>query len=406
MLYTAYQTQVDFLAPFRALAGLTEAALRDPFAGPAANPFLRSIGAAAGLLAHTKLSHARPDFGITETMIDQTVVPVHEEIAFATPFGAMLHFAKERKAPAQPRVLLVAPMAGHFATLLRDTVATLLPDHDVYLTDWFNARDVPREQGRFGLDEYVAHMMLFLEKLGAGAHVVGVCQPCAALLAAVSLMAEDNNPATPCSMTLMAGPIDTRLNPTPVNALATGHPIEWFERELITTVPGRYPGAHRRVYPGFLQLSAFMSMNMARHWRAHVDLFGHLVKGEDDKAQAAREFYDEYFAVLDLPAEFYLETVARVFQEFELPRGQFQWRGRRVDPRAIRKTALFTVEGERDDICSVGQTVAAHDLCTSLKPFRRRHHMQPGVGHYGVFSGRRWETQIYPILKNFIQAND
>ncbi|MBU6444319.1 MAG: polyhydroxyalkanoate depolymerase [Alphaproteobacteria bacterium] len=405
MLYSAYQTQTDFLAPLRALAGLTEAALRDPLAGPAANPLLRSIGAAAGLLAHTKLSHVRPDFGIRETVVDHAVVPVHEEIAFATPFGAMLHFAKE-SVRAQPRVLLVAPMAGHFATLLRDTVATLLPDHDVFLTDWFNARDVPREAGRFGLDEYVEHMILFLEQLGPDGHVIGVCQPCAALLAAVAIMAEEAHPATPRSMTLMAGPIDTRINPTPVNDLATGHPIGWFERKLIATVPGRYAGAHRRVYPGFLQLSAFMSMNMARHWRAHIDLFGHLVCGEDDKAKAAREFYDEYFAVLDLPAEFYLETVARVFQEFELPRGAFTWHGRRADPSAIRKTALFTVEGERDDICSVGQTVAAQDLCTSLKPFRRRHHMQPGVGHYGVFSGRRWQHQIYPILKNFIQAND
>ncbi len=405
MLYTVYQTQSDLLAPLRALAGLTEAALRDPFAGPAANPVLRTIGAAAGLVAHTKLSHVRPDFGIREIMIDHVAVPVREEIAFATPFGAMLHFAKENMR-AQPRVLLVAPMAGHFATLLRDTVETLLPDHDVFLTDWFNARDVPRAAGRFGLDEYVEHMIRFLEQLGPDGHVVGVVQPCAALLAAVAIMAEDGNPATPRSMTLMAGPIDTRVNPTPVNALATGHPIEWFERKLIATVPGRYAGAHRRVYPGFLQLSAFMSMNMTRHWRAHIDLFGHMVRGEDDKAQAAREFYDEYFTVLDLTAEFYLETVSRVFQEFDLPRGEFIWRGRRVDPTAIGKTALFTVEGERDDICSVGQTVAAHDLCTGLMPFQHRHHMQLGVGHYGVFSGRRWQTQIYPILKNFILAND
>ena len=405
MLYTVYQTQSDLLAPLRALAGLTEAALRDPFAGPAANPVLRTIGAAAGLVAHTKLSHVRPDFGIREIMIDHVAVPVREEIALATPFGAMLHFAKENMR-AQPRVLLVAPMAGHFATLLRDTVETLLPDHDVFLTDWFNARDVPRAAGRFGLDEYVEHMIRFLEQLGPDGHVIGVCQPCAALLAAVAIMAEDGNPATPRSMTLMAGPIDTRVNPTPVNALATGHPIEWFERKLIATVPGRYAGAHRRVYPGFLQLSAFMSMNMARHWRAHVDLFGHMVRGEDDKAQAAREFYDEYFTVLDLTAEFYLETVSRVFQDFDLPRGEFIWRGRRVDPAAIGKTALFTVEGERDDICSVGQTVAAHDLCTGLMPFQHRHHMQLGVGHYGVFSGRRWQAQIYPILKNFIQAND
>jgi poly(3-hydroxybutyrate) depolymerase len=249
-------------------------------------------------------------------------------------------------------------------------------------------------------------MMLFLDTLGPGTHVIGVCQPCAALLAAMSLLAEDDSKVQPRSMTLMAGPIDTRINPTKVNDLATSHPIDWFERNLITTVPARHKGARRRVYPGFLQLTAFMSMNFSRHWRAHLDLFGHVVRGEDEKAQAVRDFYDEYFAVLDLPAEFYLETVARVFQEFELPRGELEWRSRRVDPRAIRKTALMTVEGERDDICSVGQTVAAQDLCSSIKPFRKRHHLQAGAGHYGVFSGRRWQNQIYPIVKNFIQQND
>ena len=404
MLYSAYQAQIDLTAPFRSFAGLAGAILGEPNAGPAANLWLRSIGATAEMVTRAKLSHDRPAFGIDHVQLGHELVPVRQEIALATPFGALLHFRKE-VAPDQPRVLLVAPMAGHFATLLRHTVETLLPDHDVYLTDWINARDVPREAGRFGLDEYVAHMIQFLEFLGPGTHAMGVCQPCAALLAAVSVMAESDNPAQPRTITLMAGPIDTRINPTPVNGLATAHPIEWFEKNLITTVPSRYAGAHRRVYPGFLQLSAFMSMNFARHWRAHADLFGHIINGEDEKADAAREFYDEYFAVLDLPAEFYLETVARIFQEFELPRGEFHWRGQRVNPRAIRKTALLTVEGERDDICSVGQTVATHDLCTSLKPFRKRHHMQPGVGHYGVFSGRRWKTQIYPILRNFILAN-
>lgn len=404
MLYRAYQTQVDLFAPMRALAGLTETMLRDPWAGPAANPVLRGIGAASELISRARLTHSRPPFGIASVRCGQEDVPVHEEIALTTPFASLLHFRKEGAAPQTP-VLVVAPMAGHFATLLRHTVEVLLADHDVYLTDWTNARDIPRAAGPFGLDEYVAQMMLFLEHLGPGVHAVGVCQPCPALLAAVALMAEDNHLAQPKSVTLMAGPIDTRINPTAVNDLATEHPIDWFQRHLITTVPGRYAGAHRRVYPGFLQLSAFMSMNFTRHWFAHMHLFHHIVKGEDEKAAAAREFYDEYFAVLDLPAEFYLETVARIFQEFELPRGAFQWRGRKVDPRAIRKTALFTVEGERDDICSIGQTVAAQDLCSSLKPFRKRHHMQAGAGHYGVFSGRRWEGQIYPILRNFILAN-
>jgi poly(3-hydroxybutyrate) depolymerase len=281
----------------------------------------------------------------------------------------------------------------------------MLPEHDVYVTDWANARDVARAHGRFGLDEYIDHTIAFLEFLGAGAHVIGVCQPCAALLAAVAAMAEADNPAQPRSMTLMAGPIDTRVNPTAVNELATGNSLEWFERTLITAVPYRYPGANRRVYPGFMQLSAFVSMNLSRHMRAHRDLFHHIVQGEDAQAEATRAFYDEYFAVLDLPAEFYLETVERVFQQHHLPRGLFKYRGHAIDPRAIRKTALLTVEGEKDDICAVGQTVAAHDLCTSIKPFRRHHHMQAGVGHYGVFSGTRWQREIYPVVQAAIAAN-
>jgi polyhydroxyalkanoate depolymerase len=297
-------------------------------------------------------------------------------------------------------------MAGHFPTLLRHTVRTLLADHDVYITDWTNARDVPRAAGRFGFDEYVSHMIDFMEHIGPGGHVVGVCQPCAALLAAVAIMAEDDNPSQPRSMTLMAGPIDTRVNPTKVNELAIEHPIEWFERNVISTVPARFPGAHRRVYPGFVQLAAFMSMNLNRHMRAHIDLFDDIVRGDDAKAQAKREFYDEYFSVFDLPAEFYLETVSRVFQEHLLPRWLLEYRGRTVDPSAIRKTALLTVEGERDDICSVGQTLAAHDLCTSIMPFRKKHYVQAGVGHYGVFSGSRWQTQIYPLVKNVILANE
>jgi polyhydroxyalkanoate depolymerase len=282
----------------------------------------------------------------------------------------------------------------------------MLPEHDVFITDWKSARDIPLAAGRFGIDEYIDHVIRFFEKIGPGAHVVAVCQPCAALLAAVAAMAQADHPCQPRSMTLMAGPIDTRINPTSVNELATGHPIEWFERNLITSVPRRYAGAHRRVYPGFVQVSAFLSMNLPRHVRAHLDLFEHIRKGEDEKAETNRKFYDEYFSVADLPAEFYLETVQKVFQEFELPRGLFEYRGRRVEPAAIRKTALLTVEGERDDICSVGQTMAAHDLCTSIKPFRKKHYVQAGVGHYGVFSGTRWQTQIHPLVRNMILANN
>jgi poly(3-hydroxybutyrate) depolymerase len=404
MLYDAYQAQSDLLAPLRAWAGLTSALYRDTYAGPRGNYVFQSIAAAAEILNRAHLVHERPSFGIDSIELGGHVVPVCEETTLETPFATLIHFKKD-SIGEQPRVLLVAPMAGHFPTLLRQTIITMLADHDVYITDWKNARDVPLSAGRFGLDEYIDHTIRFFEALGPGAHVVAVCQPCAALLAAVAVMAQTGHRCQPRSMTLMAGPIDTRVNPTAVNDLATGHPIEWFERWLITSVPGRYAGANRRVYPGFLQFSAFISMNLPRHVRAHLDLFEHIRKGENDKADANRKFYDEYFSVADLPAEFYLETVRKVFQDFELPRGLLEYRGTCVGPAAIRNTALLTIEGERDDICSVGQTVAAHDLCKSIKPYRKKHYVQPGVGHYGVFSGTRWQLQIYPIVRNMILAN-
>jgi polyhydroxyalkanoate depolymerase len=300
----------------------------------------------------------------------------------------------------------VAPLSGHFSTLLRETVRTMLPEHDVFLTDWHNVRDVAGTYGRFGIDDYIEHLMLFLKAIGPGAHVLAVCQPCVQVLAAASLLAQDGEAAQPRSVTLMAGPIDTRINPTRVNALANSRSIEWFERNLIAQVPVRYAGALRRVYPGFVQLAAFMSMNIERHLKAHRELHGHLVNGQHEKAHATKAFYDEYFAVLDLTAEFYLETVRLIFQQHALATGELKWRGERVEPRAIRRSMLLTVEGERDDICSVGQTAAAHDLCSGLRPYLRRHHMQAGVGHYGVFSGTRWTTQIYPLVKNVILASE
>jgi poly(3-hydroxybutyrate) depolymerase len=297
-------------------------------------------------------------------------------------------------------------MSGHFATLLRDTVRTLVADHEVYVTDWHNARDVPLAAGRFGLDEYTEHLIQFLEVIGPGAHLVAICQPCVAALAAVALMAEDNHISQPATLTLMAGPIDCRISPTAVNELAAGKPIDWFEKNLVSIVPWRLRGAGRRVYPGFLQLSAFMSMNRERHMNTLREYYLNLVADEHEKAASTRDFYREYLAVADLPAEFYLETVGRVFQSYDLPRGELTWRGRKVNPGAIRRTALLTVEGERDDICAVGQTLAAQDLCTGLRPYMKRHHVQAGVGHYGVFSGRRWQQQIYPQLRETIHLFD
>jgi len=403
MLYLAYQTQSDIMVPIRAWASMAAAASGQLLLGD--HPAIRNLTAAYELIARAGLTHTRPPFDIGVVTVGNREVEVKEEAAFATAFGTLLHFKKDI-ATAQPRVLMVAPLSGHFATLLRATVRTMLPEHDVFITDWHNARDVPLGAGRFGVDEYVDHLIKFLEVMGPGAHVLAVCQPCVAALSAAAVMAQAGNPAQPRSMTLMAGPIDTRVNPTKVNELAQERSIEWFERTLIAAVPPRYAGAFRRVYPGFVQLAAFMAMNIDRHVKAHRELFQNLAAGEVEKAAVTKAFYDEYFAVLDLTAEFYLETVRLIFQEHALPLGKLEYRGGRVEPSAIRRTMLLTVEGERDDICSVGQTAAAHDLCNKLRPYLKRHHLQAGVGHYGVFSGKRWENQIYPILKNVILSSD
>jgi polyhydroxyalkanoate depolymerase len=405
MIYEAYQARDDMLAPFRAAAEVAAALFDRGRAGPFGNLLLRTAAAGTELFARAKLVHERPPFGIEAVVVGEREALIVEEAALETPFATLLHFKKDI-AVEQPRVLVVAPMAGHFATLLRDTVRSLLPDNDVYITDWHNARDIPRSDGPFALDDYIDHIIKFFEHIGPGAHVVGVCQPCNALLATIGVMAQTGNVAQPRSMTLMAGPVDTRINPTAVNELATSHSIEWFEKNLIATVPHQFRGANRRVYPGFLQLAAFMSMNLPRHVRAHLDLFSHIARGEIEKANATRRFYDEYFAVLDLPAEFYLQTVQRVFQEHHLARGVFEWRGNRIDVGAIKKVALLTIEGEKDDICAPGQTVAAHDLCTGIKPHKKHHHLQPGVGHYGVFSGTKWQRQIYPLVRDTIRMND
>lgn len=405
MIYEAYQARDDMLAPFRAAAEVAAAMFDRGRAGPFGNLLLRTAAAGTELFARAKLVHERPPFGIEAVVIGEREALIVEEAALETPFATLLHFKKDIQVE-QPRVLVVAPMAGHFATLLRDTVRSLLPDNDVYITDWHNARDIPRGDGPFALDDYIDHIVKFFEHIGPGAHVVGVCQPCNALLATIGVMAQTGNVAQPRSMTLMAGPVDTRINPTAVNELATSHSIEWFEKNLIATVPHQFRGANRRVYPGFLQLAAFMSMNLPRHIRAHLDLFSHIARGEIERANATRRFYDEYFAVLDLPAEFYLQTVQRVFQEHHLARGIFEWRGNRIDVGAIKKVALLTIEGEKDDICAPGQTVAAHDLCTGIKAHKKHHHLQPGVGHYGVFSGTKWQRQIYPLVRDTIRMND
>jgi poly(3-hydroxybutyrate) depolymerase len=403
MIYQLYQAQADLLQSLRLIARFGANLAKVMEAGAATPPLLHHLRASWTLLAEAGLTHHRPSFRINEVDLGDRLVGVTEEAADDTPFGTLLHFRKDA-AIVQPRVLLVAPMSGHFATLLRQTVEVMLPEHDMYITDWKNARDIPLSDGSFGLDDFTAHIIRFLEAIGPGAHIIAVCQPTVAALAAVALMAEAANPAQPRSMTLMAGPIDTRANPTKVNELAGSRPITWFEKNLIGTVPWGFPGADRRVYPGFLQLAAFISMNLDRHVTAHLAQFRNLVGGDATSAEAHRQFYDEYGAVMDLPAEFYLETVQRVFQEHHLPEGRLTWRGQTVRPEAIRRTGLLTVEGERDDICAIGQTVAALDLCSGIRVNLKQNHLQTGVGHYGVFAGRRWAREVYPRVREMIQV--
>jgi polyhydroxyalkanoate depolymerase len=401
MLYQLFQTMTDPAEPMRmfASAGLRSRPMLGRFGE---EPIANSLFAALDMVAHTRLTADRPDYAIGSVISGNAELAVREEVVAATPFCDLLHFAKAESATRQPKLLLVAPISGHFATLLRNTIQVLLRDHDVYVTDWKNARDVPLSAGSFGFDDYVDHVVHFLEQIGAPAHLMAVCQPCVPALAAVALMSKDHNPATPRSLTLMGGPVDVRVNPTVVNELANAHDFQWFADNLIHSVPWRYEGRGRKVYPGFLQLTAFMAMNSGRHFEQHRVLYQHMADGEVAEAKAIRDFYDEYFAVLDLTAEFYLETIDRVFQRALLAKGELDYRGQRIDPGLIRRTALLTVEGERDDICAVGQTSAAHDLCSGLRPHMKRHYLQAGVGHYGVFSGRKWENQIYPQVRSFI----
>jgi polyhydroxyalkanoate depolymerase len=403
MIYDAYQAYADMAHPVRTLAANAESILTTWGQAPYNSP-LQRMAAYYELVALAGFSHARPDYCIGEVMVDGVAMTVREEIVLDLPFGSLLRFKREDGADL-PKVLLIAPMSGHFATLLRNTVRTLLQDHDVYISDWKNARDVKLGAGPFGLDDFTAYVIDFIHALGPQSHVVAVCQPTVAALAAVAVLAAAKDPDQPASLTLMAGPIDTRISPTKVNELATDKPIEWFRDKLTGIVPSAHNGAGRRVYPGFLQLAAFMSMNIERHAKSFVDMFKHRIEGEYEKADAIKAFYQEYFAIMDLPGEFYLETVETVFQKWALPQGELTFRGTKVDPAEIRRTFLLTVEGERDDICAPGQTLAAHDLCSRLRPYMKSHHLQTGVGHYGVFSGKRWDNQIYPAVRDHIRAS-
>jgi poly(3-hydroxybutyrate) depolymerase len=405
MLYHLYELNYAALSPARAAAEAYRLLFRNPL-NPAAHTTLgRSAAAALELFERTTRRYRRPAWNIPTTWVDGAEVAVRERRLIAKPFGNLLHFERgipDARRGQDSKVLIVAPMAGHFPTLLRGTVRDMLPDHDVYITEWEDARRVPRATGIFDLDDYIDYLIEFIRYFRGDVHVVAVCQPTVPVFAAVALMEAVRDRCVPRSMVLMAGPIDARVSPTEVNRFAEGRTLDWFEQNVITQVPWPHPGMMRRVYPGFLQLSGFMGMNLDRHLTAHRHLFQNLVRGDGDSADKHREFYDEFLAVMDLSADYYLQTIKTVFLEHALPKGEMRHRGRLVDPGKIRRVGLMTVEGEKDDISGVGQTFAAHDLCSNLPASLRQHHLQPGAGHYGVFNGSRFRSVILPKIRDFI----
>jgi poly(3-hydroxybutyrate) depolymerase len=406
--YQLYELNHAAVGPLRAAADAARMYFQNPLNPLSATPFGRSMAAAAEMFERSTRRYGKPDWDIAETTTHGVRVPVVERVMWERPFGRLLHFEKGPSGVAvdQPKLLIVAPMSGHYATLLRGTVATMLPDHDVYITDWVDARMVPLAEGAFDLDDYIDYLISMLHLLGGGVHLMAVCQPSVPVMAAAALMETRGDPRMPASMTLMGGPIDTRISPTAVNTLANTHDLDWFRQNTIMQVPFPHPGFMREVYPGFLQISGFLSMNMERHLEAHRDLFKHLVEGDGDGADKQRDFYDEYLAVMDLTAEFYLQTVETVFLRHALPKGEMIHRNEKVDPSAIRSIALFTVEGENDDISGVGQTRAAHDITPNIPADMKAHYLQPKVGHYGVFNGARFRSEIAPRIADFIATHD
>ncbi|GLR26689.1 polyhydroxyalkanoate depolymerase [Limnobacter litoralis] len=410
MLYQLHELQRAMLNPMTIWAEAGAKLYSNPFSPMAHTPLSRRIAAGFELMYRLGKEYEKPQFNIQTVKCEGREISICEEIVETKPFCRLLHFRKllpveSKPLKPQPKVLVVAPLSGHHATLLRDTVRTLLQDHEVYITDWIDARMVPLSEGEFHLDDYVHYCIEFMQLLGPDLHVVSVCQPTVPVMAAVSLMASANDPKQPKTMTMMGGPIDTRKSPTEVNNLATTKPFSWFENNVIYAVPHTYPGYLRKVYPGFLQHIGFVSMNPDKHMQSHYDFYLHLVEGDGESAEAHRRFYDEYNAVLDMPAEYYLDTIKTVFQEHALPTGTWKVRGEPVKPSDIKQVALFTIEGELDDISGPGQTEAAHKLCTSIPKGKKQHFLAPECGHYGIFSGRRWREMIYPKIREFIAAN-
>ncbi len=405
MLYNTYEMQRSWLAGASTLALTGAEFLTNP-----ANPFAyfgggEVMASALEVFAHAAAPRGKPPFGFDHTMIDGKSVPVHEEIVLQKPFGQLKRFVR-KGIKIGPKLLIVAPMSGHYATLLRGTVERMMPGHDVYITDWRDARSVPTSDGRFDLDDYIDYLIEFLDHIGPGAHMLAVCQPSVPCYAAVAVMSAQKHKCLPRTLTMMGGPIDTRKAPTAVNTLATQRPHSWFQNNVIATVPYSYPGAGRKVYPGFLQLAGFMSMNLGNHMVSHWEMFKHLVEGDDDSAEVTKDFYEEYRSVCDMTAEFYLQTIDVVFQQHSLPKGEMMHRGTLVDPKAITKVALLAIEGERDDISGLGQTKAALDIATALEAKMKRYYMAEGTGHYGIFNGSKWRDRIAPVVEDWIASHD
>jgi poly(3-hydroxybutyrate) depolymerase len=406
MLYTGYEFQKNWFATASYWAQIQANWLSNPV-----NPFSYVSGgsvvaSALDVFAHAAMARGKPDFGLGITTINGKPVAVTEEIECRKPFGQLKHFLRDGAPKDQPKLLIVAPMSGHYATLLRGTVERMLPGHDVYITDWRDARDVPVKDGHFDLDDYVDYLVEFLEHIGEGTHMLAVCQPSVPCYAAAAVMSADKHPCRPKTLTMMGGPIDTREAPTAVNTLSTERPHSWFQQNVIATVPANYRGSGRKVYPGFLQLSGFMTMNLGNHMNSHWEMFKHLVVGDDDSADATKEFYDEYRSVCDMTAEFYLQTVDVVFQRHLLPKGEMMHRGKRVDPGAISDIALLAIEGERDDISGVGQTKAALKIAVNLPEAMKNYYLADGAGHYGIFNGSKWRDKIAPVVEAWIAAHD
>ena len=411
LLYHFFDLQHAMLTPARITAELMRTAYQHPFNPLSYTQAGRSLAASAEIFERITRKFGKPSFDLPTTMIDGKTIEIEEQIVFEKPFANLIHFRRKVKRK-DPKVLIVAPMSGHYATLLRGTVQALLPHHDVYITDWVDARQVPLSTGRFNLDDYISYVREFLSLLGSDVHVIAVCQPAVPVYAAAALMEADGDPAAPLTMTLMGGPIDARVSPTKVNEMAERNPGHWLAKTVVTNVPLYYPGGGRKVYPGFIQLSSFMSMNLDRHVSSHMKFYQHLIDGDGEDADIHRAFYNEYLSVMDIPGEFYLQTVDVVFQRYLLPQGKMVWQNPvneqtfPVDPKAIKQTAILTIEGELDDISANGQTTAVHVITTNLPADRHFHHFQQKTGHYGIFNGRKWREEIMPRIRHFIRDFD